>query len=128
MRLASEAEQAVLLTTPDGDGVIDGVDAAVARPGAHLLAARSRSRSGHVPFLAQDSTITTAQRNPSAIVHALFNAVENSDFATVCSVIADDVHIRFGNADPTDTKADFAAASPSFLGSIATLRQEPLEV
>jgi ketosteroid isomerase-like protein len=55
---------------------------------------------------------------------ALIGAVDRSDFDTIEALAAPDVAFRFGNADPTHTRAELVAAAQSFLGSIAGIHHE----
>jgi ketosteroid isomerase-like protein len=55
---------------------------------------------------------------------ALIGAVDRSDFDTIEALAAPDVGFRFGNADPTHTRAELVAAAQSFLGSIAGIHHE----
>ena len=72
--------------------------------------------------------MTTTQCTPTSTVNALLAAIDSRDLATIDEVIADDVHFRFGNGEPTDTKAEFAVAAQAFLGAIAEIRDEVVEV
>ena len=66
--------------------------------------------------------MTTMQSTPTATARTLISAIDTGDLDTIGTVIADD--FRFGNADPTDTKADFAASAQAFLGSLAGIRHD----
>jgi ketosteroid isomerase-like protein len=70
----------------------------------------------------------TVQSTPAGIVRALLDAVENRDLESMGAFVADDLHFRFGNADPTDTKADFAATMDAFVSGIAGLRHEVIDM
>jgi ketosteroid isomerase-like protein len=59
---------------------------------------------------------------------ALIGAVDRSDFDTIEAVTAPDVGFRFGNADPTHTRAELVAAAQSFLGSIAGIHHEFVDI
>lgn len=64
----------------------------------------------------------------AAIVRALLDAVDSRDLDALDSYIADDVYFRFGNANPTNTKAGFTAAMHPFLRGIAEIRHEVIEM
>lgn len=68
--------------------------------------------------------MTTTQATPTDTVRTLFAGIDAGDLDAVAAVIADDVHFRFGNADATDGKADFAAAAQAFLGALTGIRHE----
>jgi ketosteroid isomerase-like protein len=70
----------------------------------------------------------TAQPTPTGTVRALLEAIDNRDLDSMDAVIADDVHFRFGNADPIDTQADFAATMHPFLRGIAEIRHEVIDM
>ena len=72
--------------------------------------------------------MTTTQGTAAATVQALFAAIDSGDAATVGSLIADDVQFRFGSADKIVGKEAFGAASQEFLGSIAGIRHEILDL
>ena len=65
---------------------------------------------------------------PAAIVRALLDAVDSRDLDALDSCVADDVYFRFGNTDPTNTKAEFAAAMHPFLRGIGGIRHEVIEM
>jgi ketosteroid isomerase-like protein len=64
----------------------------------------------------------------AGIVRALLDAIDDRDLDSMDACVADDVHFRFGNADPTDTKADFAATMHRFLRGIAAMRHEVIDI
>lgn len=68
--------------------------------------------------------MTTVETAPADVVRALFAAIDGGDLATIDTLVAERVHFRFGNADPTETKTDFASAAQAFLGSLAAIRHE----
>ena len=57
----------------------------------------------------------------SDLIRTLIRAVDNSDYDTIASLMANDVHFRFGNADPTDSRSELLAAAQSLRGAIAGL-------
>lgn len=61
-------------------------------------------------------------------VRALLGAVDSSDFDTIEALTTPDVYFRFGNADPTHTRSGLVAAAQSFLGSIAGIRHEFVDI
>jgi ketosteroid isomerase-like protein len=72
--------------------------------------------------------VTTIQHTPAGTVRALLGAIDDRDLAAIESIIAEDVRFRFGNAEPTYTKADFAATAQAFLGSIAGIKHNIVEL
>jgi ketosteroid isomerase-like protein len=77
-------------------------------------------------FLLEESTMRAIQS--AAIVRAVLDAVDSRDLDALDSCIADDVHFRFGNAEPTNTKAEFAAAMHPFLRGIGGIRHDVIEM
>lgn len=72
----------------------------------------------------RESTMTTTHATPNVTVRTLLSAIDAGDVDTIGTLIADNVCFRFGNADPTDTKADFAATAQAFLRSLAGIRHD----
>jgi ketosteroid isomerase-like protein len=66
----------------------------------------------------------TTRQTPTNTDRALFEAIDSGDLVTIGALIADDVHFRFGNAEPTQTKADFTKTAQAFFSSIAGIRHE----
>jgi len=64
----------------------------------------------------------------SDLIRTLIRAVDNSDYDTVASLTANDVHFRFGNAAPTDSRSELLAAAQSFRGAIAGLRHTVVDL
>ncbi len=61
-------------------------------------------------------------------VRVLLGAVDSSDFDTIEALSAPDVYFRFGNAEPTHTRSGLVAAAQSFLGSIAGIQHELVDI
>ncbi|OBG28533.1 hypothetical protein A5764_25090 [Mycobacterium sp. 852002-51057_SCH5723018] len=87
---------------------------------------------GHYQFpvlsTLRESTMRTVGPSPAGIVRTLLDAIDNHDLDSMDACVADDVHFRFGSADPTDTKADFAATMYPFLRGIAAIRHEVIDI
>ncbi|CAN5704566.1 hypothetical protein BH11ACT6_BH11ACT6_17360 [soil metagenome] len=65
---------------------------------------------------------------PTDVVRKLFAAVDAGDLAAVAELVADDVHMRFGNAEPTEDKAAFFEATKTIFSSFAAIRHDILDV
>lgn len=61
-------------------------------------------------------------------IRVLLGAVDSSDLGTIEALTAPDVHFRFGNADPTHTRSEFVATAQSFLGSLAGIQHEFVDI
>jgi ketosteroid isomerase-like protein len=72
--------------------------------------------------------MTAIRSNPVAIVRVLLEAIDGGDLDAIDHVVASDVHFRFGNAEPTDTKANFLAFAGGFLKALAGIRHEVVEL
>jgi len=72
--------------------------------------------------------MTEAPRSNGELVRALFRAVDDADHDALAALTAEDVHFRFGNADPTNTQSDLLAASRSLHDALAGLRHNILEL
>jgi len=70
----------------------------------------------------------TEQCSAADTVGVLLKAVDMSDLDTIEALTAPDVHFRFGNADPTHTRSELIAAAQSFLGSIAGIHHEFVDI
>lgn len=68
--------------------------------------------------------MTTTRTTPADTVRAVFSAIDASDFDSVAALLADDVHFRFGNFDPTETKAGFATFAQGMQSAIRSIRHE----
>lgn len=68
--------------------------------------------------------MTTTQSTPTDTVRALFAGVDSGDFDVVAALVTDDVHLRFGNFEPTDGKAKLVATGQQVAGSVAGIRHE----
>jgi len=64
----------------------------------------------------------------SDLIRTLIRAVDNSDDAPIASLTANDVHFRFGNADPTDSRSELLAAAQSLRSAIAGLRHTVVDL
>jgi ketosteroid isomerase-like protein len=69
----------------------------------------------------------TTSRN-GELIRMLIRAVDAADHDVIAALTATDVHFRFGNSDPTDTRAELLVAARSFRGAIADLRHTVLNV
>lgn len=72
--------------------------------------------------------MTTTSPDPADVVRTVLAAIDNSDLSVLDTAIAEDVNCRFGNADPTTTREGLAATAEAFLGSIAGIRHEILDL
>src|ERR1700692_1622820 len=61
-------------------------------------------------------------------VRVLLGAVDMSHLDTIEALTAPDVHFRFGNADPTDTRSELVAAAQSFRAAIAGIHHEFVDI
>jgi ketosteroid isomerase-like protein len=61
-------------------------------------------------------------------VRVLLRAVDMLDLDTIDALAAPDVHFRFGNADPTDTRSELLAAAQSFHAAVAGVRHEFVDI
>jgi ketosteroid isomerase-like protein len=61
-------------------------------------------------------------------VGVLLKAVDMYDLDTIGALTAPDVHFRFGNADPTDTRSELVAAAQSFRAAIAGIHHEFVDI
>jgi ketosteroid isomerase-like protein len=68
--------------------------------------------------------MTTVQSAPAATVRALFEAIDTGDVQTLLGLLAQELHFRFGNADPVEGKAAFSDFCSDFFGSIRGIRHE----
>src|SRR5258705_10615076 len=70
-------------------------------------------------------------RNPSGAgttVRDLLSAVDAAGFDVIEALVAEDVHFRFGNAEPTTTRSELLAAAQSFRTGIDGLRHDLLDL
>jgi SnoaL-like domain len=72
--------------------------------------------------------MTDAPQTNIDLIRTLIGAVDNADLGAIAALTAEDVHFRFGNAPPTNTKSDLLAAARSFRDAIADLRHAFLNV
>ena len=72
--------------------------------------------------------MTARPGSAAATVGVLLSAVDTSDLSTIEALTAPDVHFRFGNADPTSTRSELLAASQAFLGSLAGIHHEIVDI
>ncbi|MDT5094923.1 MAG: hypothetical protein QOH60_4286 [Mycobacterium sp.] len=72
--------------------------------------------------------MTTAQPTDSDLIRTLIRAVDAGDDAGIAALTAAQVHFRFGNAEPTDTREELVAAAGAFRKSIAGLRHSILDL
>jgi len=66
--------------------------------------------------------MTAAQPTDSDIVRTLISAVDNANDDDIAALSAAEVHFRFGNAQPTNTRSELLAAARVFRESIVGLR------
>jgi|tagenome__1003787_1003787.scaffolds.fasta_scaffold17414997_1 ketosteroid isomerase-like protein len=64
----------------------------------------------------------------STLVAAIFDAIDHGDLDKVGSILAEDVHIFFGNADPVVGMPAFAEFYAQFMGEIVGVRHEVHDV
>jgi ketosteroid isomerase-like protein len=62
------------------------------------------------------------------LVRTLIRAVDVADQNTIAALTAADVHFRFGNADPTNTRSELLAAAQSFRDAIADMHHTILDL
>lgn len=73
--------------------------------------------------------MTTIPRTPTDTARSVLDAIDNGDLEGVIdTVLAEDVHVRFGNFEPTSTRAGFLATVQASGASIAGIRHEVFEV
>jgi ketosteroid isomerase-like protein len=72
--------------------------------------------------------MTDSPRTHSDLVRTLIRAVDDSDHDTIAALTATDVHFRFGNAAPTNTRSELLAAAQSFRDAIADMRHTVLDL
>ena len=72
--------------------------------------------------------MVTEQCSAANTVRVLLKAVDMSDLDTIDALTAPDVHFRFGNADPTDTRSELLAAAQSFRAAIAGIHHEFVDI
>ena len=58
----------------------------------------------------------------------MIRAVDDSDHDTIAALTATDVHFRFGNAAPTNTRSELLVAAKSFRDAIADVRHTVLDL
>jgi ketosteroid isomerase-like protein len=66
--------------------------------------------------------MTDSPRAHSDLVRTLIRAVDDCDHDTIAALTATDVHFRFGNAAPTNTRSELLVAAKSFRDAIADMR------
>jgi ketosteroid isomerase-like protein len=66
----------------------------------------------------------TEVMSPTDVVRGVLAALDARDPVAVTAHMADDVSMRLGNADFVQGRADFSAATASFVASIKTIRHE----
>jgi SnoaL-like domain len=72
--------------------------------------------------------MTAAPPTDSDIVRTLIRAVDNANDDDIAALTAAEVHFRFGNAQPTDTRSELLAAARAFRESISALRHTILDL
>ena len=72
--------------------------------------------------------MTAAPPTDSDIVRTLISAVDNANDDDIAALSAAEVHFRFGNAQPTNTRSELLAAARVFRESIAGLRHTILDL
>ncbi len=72
--------------------------------------------------------MTDTPRPHSDLIRTLIRAVDDADLHTIAALTSNNVHFRFGNADPTDSQAELIEAARSFRDAIADLRHTILEL
>jgi ketosteroid isomerase-like protein len=71
---------------------------------------------------------TTSAAPLRETIRGLFAAVDERDVALVTPYLADDVELRFGNAEPVRGLADVQATSEQFNASLAGIRHEIVDL
>ena len=66
--------------------------------------------------------MTVDRRTPTTTVRGVFIAIDAGDPHSLLGLLADDVHFRFGNAEPIEGKAAFSQFCAGFFASIAGIR------
>jgi ketosteroid isomerase-like protein len=69
-----------------------------------------------------------SETTASDLLRRVFAAFDANDVSTLAGFMTDDVELRLGNAEMTKGQAAFVAAVNGFLGSIAGVRHEILNV
>jgi ketosteroid isomerase-like protein len=72
--------------------------------------------------------MTAAPPTDSDIVRTLISAVDNANDDDIAALSAAEVHFRFGNAQPTNTRSELLAAARVFRESIVGLRHTILDL
>jgi ketosteroid isomerase-like protein len=72
--------------------------------------------------------MTAAPPTDSDIVRTLISAVDNANDDDIAALSAAEVHFRFGNAQPTNTRSELLAAARVFRESLAGLRHTILDL
>ena len=72
--------------------------------------------------------MTAGPTTNSDIVRKLIRAVDNANDDDIAALAAAEVHFRFGNAQPTDTRSELLSAARAFRDSIAGLRHTILDL
>jgi ketosteroid isomerase-like protein len=78
--------------------------------------------------VSKGSVVVTTQYSAADTVRVLLRAVDMADLDTIEALTAPDVHFRFGNADPTDTRSELVAAAQSFRAAIAAIHHEFVDI
>ena len=72
--------------------------------------------------------MTAAPATDSDIIRTLIRAVDNANDDDIAALTAAEVHFRFGNAQPTNTRSELLAFARAFRESIAGLRHTILDL
>jgi limonene-1,2-epoxide hydrolase len=76
----------------------------------------------------EELMVAVERSGAAATVRVLLKAVDEADFALIEALTAEDVHFRFGNADPTETRSELLAAARSFRAGIAGLHHDVVDL
>jgi ketosteroid isomerase-like protein len=76
----------------------------------------------------KEQTMTDAPTTNIELIRTLIQAVDNADHDTIAACTANDVHFRFGNAQPTNSQKELLAAAGSFRGGVTDLRHTILNM
>lgn len=76
----------------------------------------------------EEKDMPDTPHTPRDVVQTLIRAVDAADQNAIADLTANDVHFRFGNADPTATQSELLATAQSFCDAIADLRHTILDL
>jgi ketosteroid isomerase-like protein len=69
-----------------------------------------------------------SQADESEHIRRIFGAFDAKEVSTLAAFMTDDVRLRLGNAEVAEGRPAFVAAVEAFLGSVAAVRHEVLNV